>query len=415
MAYLRQVRCKSVYHKMGLHVLKPTSMDDFEPVEAKVPVDNPAKFFRDHGRDYFVCCADFQTLALVLVKPKEMFTLKGDPFFREALRRQADELLVIPFSQLTDVAAEVAADVANITTIFVHITMRCGSTLLIKSLEASGLMHTLSESDVYANISRYVLSKKAMPEDVTEMLLEVIRHTNTLFNYTLLQKDPSKTITCYKMRGQVFPIADLLRRALPEVKTVLLYRNLLGTVDSWAHVMAERSYWKYWLITALRLDSFYINNFLHWAPHSPWENPVFRCIPVPHGVVWFTACVWLEFMQKAHDLTKTDARRCFDVILRYEELCKYKEKMVAKLIESLGIKCVSEDAKLKIREVFGFNSQTGHSLASRGPCRGDSWLGQWEMGIISKILDHVNCEEISRPDFVLNGTMTQIYDTNGIV
>ncbi|XP_035659837.1 uncharacterized protein LOC118404694 [Branchiostoma floridae] len=408
MAYLRRVRCKRVYHSMGLHLLKPTSMDDFEPVEAKVPVDNPVSFFRAHGRDFFVCCADFQTRALVLVKPKEMLTFKGYPFFREALRRQAEELLVIPFSQLAGVAAEVAEDVAHVNTIFVHITLRCGSTLLIKALEASGQMHTLSESDVYANISRYVLSKKAMPEDVTEMLLELIRHINTLFNYSLLQTDPSKTITCYKMRGQVFLIADLLRKALPEVKTVLLYRNLLGTVDSWAHVMAERSYWKYWLITALRLDSFYLNNLLHWAPNSPWDNPVFRCIPVPHGVVWLATFIWLEYMQKAHELTKTDAHQCFDVILRYEELCKHKEEMVAKVIESLGIQCVDEDTKLKIREVFGFNSQAGHSLASRGPGRGESWLGQWETGIISKILDHVNYEEISRPDFVLNGTMTQI-------
>ncbi|XP_066268455.1 uncharacterized protein [Branchiostoma lanceolatum] len=407
MAYLRQVRCKSVYHKMGLHVLKPTTIHDFEPVKEKVPVANPAQFLRDHGRDYFVCCADFQTMAIVLVKPKENFTLKRDPFFREALRRQAGELLVIPFSQLADVAAEVAGDVVHITTIFVHITLRCGSTLLIKALEASGLMHTLSESDVYANISRYFLSKKDMTEDVTKMLLGLIRHTNTLFNYTLLQKDPSKTITCYKMRGQVFPISDLMQRALPEVKNVFLYRTLLDTVDSWAHVMAEKRYWKYWLITALRLDFIYINSFVHWAPTSPWENPLFISIPVPHGVVWFTTCVWLEFMQKAHKLTKTDAHQCFHVILRYEELCKYKEKMVLKILDSLGIECVDEDAKVKIREVFGFNSQTGHSLASRGPCQGESWLGQSEMGIISKIIEHVNME-INRPDFVLNGTMTQI-------
>ncbi|XP_078585023.1 uncharacterized protein LOC144867127 [Branchiostoma floridae x Branchiostoma japonicum] len=411
MAYLQQVRCKSVYHNMGLHLLKPTSLDHFEPVKAKVKVDNPVSFFRDHGRDYFVCCADFQTMELVLVKPKDIVTVKRDSFFSEALRREADELLVIPFSQLAGVAAEVAEDVAHVTTIHIHMTMRCGSTLLIKALEASGLVHTLPESDVFANIFRYVQSKKAMPEDVTEMLLEFIRHINTLFNYTLLQADPSKTVTCYKMRGQVFPIADLLRKALPEVKTVLLYRNLLGTVDSWAHVMAERSYWKYWLITALRLDSFYLNDLLLMVPNSPWDDPVFRSIPVPHGVVWLATCIWLEYMQKAHELTKTDAHKCFNVMLRYEELCEYKEEMVAKVIESLGIKsCVDEDAKLKIRDVFGFNSQAGHSLASssRCPSREDSWLGQWEMGIISKVLDHVNYEEISRPDFVLNGTMTQI-------
>ncbi|KAI8485737.1 hypothetical protein Bbelb_365710 [Branchiostoma belcheri] len=131
-----------------------------------------------------------------------------------------------------------------------------------------------------------------MPEDEMEMLLDVIKQTNILFNYTLLQEDPSKTTICYKMRGQVCPVADLLQRALPKVKNIFLYRDLVGTVDSYAHVMAGGRYWK------------------------------------------------------------------------YEELCKYKEEMVIKVMDSLGIKCVDENAKVKIRKVFGVNSQAGHSLGS---------------------------------------------------
>ncbi|XP_066265254.1 uncharacterized protein [Branchiostoma lanceolatum] len=404
MAYLQEVRCKSLYKKMGFHLLKPTAISHFEQVKDKVPVENPAEFFRDHGGDYFVSCADFDTKELVLIKPTDMSTVRKAPFFNEALREHAEELLVIPFSQLADVSTTVANDVAHITTMFLYMTMRCGSTLLIKALEASGTMHALSESDFYANIRRYLLLKEEFPEDGMETLLEIIRQTNTLFNYTLLQEDPSKTITCYKMRGQVGPIADVLQRALPEVKNIFIYRNLLGTLDSYAHVMASGRYWKYWLQTTLNLDCLYINNYDDLQATPLRDNPVFDSIQVPHGIVWFSVCAWLEIMQKAHELTKQDPQ-WFDVILRYEELSKYKEEMVLKVMEVLGIKCVDESAKANIRNVFKVNSQAGHSLASRGASGGGSWVGEWEMGIVSKILQHVNMG-ISKPDFVLDGTLT---------
>ncbi|XP_078585175.1 uncharacterized protein LOC144867207 [Branchiostoma floridae x Branchiostoma japonicum] len=406
MAYLRTVHCKSIYTKLGHHNGTPTSIDDFEPVHAKVPVTNPAKFFRDHGRDYFVCCADFQTMALVLVKPREMSTLKRAPFFREALRRQADELLVIPFSQLAGVAAEVADDVAHVTTVLLYHTTRCGSTLLIKALEASGLMHTVSEPDVFISFCRYVYPEKDTPEDDTKMLLDVIRHAIKLFNYTLLQQDPSKTVTCYKTRGQDCVIADLLQRALPEAKNVFLYRNLVDTVDSYVRLLAEGRYWKYWVLSSLGLDSVLVSSGVGVRVIPPWQHPDFASVPVPHGVVWFYACLWLVIMQKTHRMTATDAHRCFHVIVRYEELCKHKEEMVLKIMERLGINCVVEDTKLKMRAVFGVNSQMGHKLASKGPGGGQSWMGDWERGIISKILDHTNMG-ISRSDFVLNGTLTQ--------
>ncbi|CAH1247840.1 Hypp8026 [Branchiostoma lanceolatum] len=407
MAYLRQVHCKSIYTKMGHHNGTPTSIDDFEPVKDKVPVANPAQFFRDHGRDYFVCCADFQNMALVLVKPKDITTVKTAPFFREALRQQTEELLVIPFSQLARVAAEVASDVAPITTILLYHTTRCGSTLLIKALEASGLMHTVSEPDVFISFCRNVYPEKDIPEDDMKMVLDVIRHTNKLFNYTLFQQDPSKTVTCYKTRGQDCVIADLLQRALPDVKNIFLYRDLVSTVDSYTRLLAEERYWKYWILASLGLDSVLVSNGVGVSPAPPWENPSFASTPVPHGVVWFYACLWLVIMQSAHKLTKTDTHQCFHVILRYEEVCKYKEEIVLKIIDDLGIKCVDEDAKLKMKEAFGVNSQVGHNLASKGLGGGKCWMGDWERGIMSKILDHTNTG-INRSDFELNGTLTQI-------
>ncbi|XP_078613680.1 uncharacterized protein LOC144883227 [Branchiostoma floridae x Branchiostoma japonicum] len=113
MAYLLQVRCKSLYLKAGGQHLNSTQFSDFEARRGKVPVPNPAKFFRDHGHDYLVCCADLENKALVLVKPTDFSKVRAAPFIREPLRSNAEELLVIPFSQLADVATEVAKDVEH--------------------------------------------------------------------------------------------------------------------------------------------------------------------------------------------------------------------------------------------------------------------------------------------------------------
>ncbi|XP_035693726.1 uncharacterized protein LOC118427871 [Branchiostoma floridae] len=324
----------------------------------------------------------------------------------QPLRCNAEELLVIPFSQLADVATEVAKDVEHVTTVFIHHTMRCGSTLLVKALQASGEMHTISESDVFTSFSRFALQKDTS-EDDKEMLLDVIKHTNTLFNYTLLQNDPSKTITCYKMRGQVGPIADVLQTALPEVKNIFLYRDVAGFVDSNNHLMAEGRFWKYWLQTALKRDVKYVENISDIVFPDPRNDPVFTSIPVTHGTVWFFTCIWLMLMKKANDLTKEDPHRCFHAILRYDELCMYKEDMILKVLNILGIECRDKDAKQKIREVFGVDSQEGHRLSSRGPSGGGSWVGDWEMGIVLKVIEQTNME-INQPGFVLNGTLTQI-------
>ncbi|XP_078613911.1 uncharacterized protein LOC144883352 [Branchiostoma floridae x Branchiostoma japonicum] len=401
MAYLLQVCVKA-----GLNYLNPTQFSDFEARKEKVSVSNPAKFFREHGRDYLVCCADFKDKALVLARPTDLSKVKAAPFIREPLMSTAEELLVIPFSQLADVATEVAKDVEHVTTVFIHHTMRCGSTLLVKALQASGEMHTISESDVHTNFSRYALQKDTSLDE-KEMLMTVIRHTNTLFNYSLLQDDPSKTITCYKLRGQVLPIADLLQTALPRVKNIFLYRDVVGYVDSNLHLMAEGRFWKYWLQTALKRDVKYVENIGDIVFPAPWDVPVFTSIPVTHGVVWFFACIWLMFIKKANELTKDDPHKCFHVILRYDQLCRYKEGMVLKVMDILGIGCRDKDAKQKIRDVFGVDSQAGHRLSSRGPSGGGSWVGDWEMGIILKVIEHANME-INQPDFVINGTLTRI-------
>ncbi|CAH1247587.1 Hypp7950 [Branchiostoma lanceolatum] len=86
MAYLCKAKCKNIFQNSteGFSVQnRPNNIDDFDLLSDKTAVANPGRFFREHGGDYYVLCADRQLGALVLVRPKEGTDLKESPFLRE--------------------------------------------------------------------------------------------------------------------------------------------------------------------------------------------------------------------------------------------------------------------------------------------------------------------------------------------
>ncbi|XP_066291739.1 uncharacterized protein [Branchiostoma lanceolatum] len=406
MAYLQLVQCKSVYNEDGSHQLTPNNIHDFDIAGDERPVANPAKFFRDHGRDFYVCCADFEKEYLVLVRPKEGIQIKKVTFVWEALRRHAKELLVIPFAELAAVTAEVADDVSHITTVFLHHTARCGSTLLIRALEASGMVHGVSEADIHISFLQYLRSHPDLQEHDLKMLTDIVGYSNTLFNFALFQQDNTRTVVCYKTRGEGIHVADLLQKGVPEAKAIILYRDAVTTLNSALKVMV-RSYWQYWLLTGLRLDTLLPTKIMPgYVMSAVVRDHRLTTVPVPHGLVWLVSCLWLRRMQRAHALAQSETSSFFDVVLRYEELCKYREEMVLRVLEDIGLECEDKDAREKIKEVFCKNSQDGNMMASRWSTSG-SWVGDWEKGVISTIITHANMD-VNRPDFVIEGTITEV-------
>eukprot|EP00058_Branchiostoma_floridae_P010260 XP_002595748.1 hypothetical protein BRAFLDRAFT_64876 [Branchiostoma floridae] len=399
MAYVQLVQCKSVYirNKDGSPQLRPNSIDDFDTVGKERPVADPAKFFRDHGRDFYVYCADFDLENLVLVRPREGFQIREVTFVWQALRTYAQEVLVVPFANLAAVTAEVADDVSHITTVFLHHT----------ALDASGVVHGVSEPGIHISFLQYLQSHPNLQEDDLTMLTDIVGYSNTLFNFTLFQQDHTRTAVCYKTRAEGIHIAELLQKGVPGAKVIISYRDAVATLNSALKVMIA-SYWKYWLLTGLRLDTFLPTKiFPRYVMSVVEEDGRLATAPVPHGLVWIVTCLWLRRMQSAHTLTQSETTSFVDVVLRYEELCKYKEEMVLKLLKDIGIECKDKDAKEKIRAVFGMNSQTGTMMSGTWGKASESWVGDWEKGVIATILTHANMD-VNRPDFVLEGTITEI-------
>ncbi|XP_066268772.1 uncharacterized protein [Branchiostoma lanceolatum] len=409
MAYLCKAKCKSIFQNSteGWSVQnRPNNIDDFDLLTDKTAVANPGRFFREHGGDYYVFCADRQLGALVLVRPKEGTDLKESPFLREVLRRSATELLVLPLTDLAAVAAEVADDVSHIKTIFLHHTMRCGSTLLTRALEATGIVHGLSEPDILTSLGTFIPTSgpAGLSEEDREMLRDVIRCSNILLNFTLFKQDPSRTVVCHKPRGQAFSLVDLLQEAIPDAVNIFLYRGLAGYFDSTAYQMTGGSYWKYWLQSTLRLDTWAVQSRIDKSLLPYFDYVKFGSLSVPHGYLWFCVCTWLFFVKKVQDLTENCASP--NAILRYEELIVLKEEMVLKVMENLGITYDHQSVKEKIRKVFGVNSQKGHAFQGRGPGGRTSWVGGWERSMMSAILDQTG-RGIKEPDFLIKGTIIE--------
>ncbi|XP_035663458.1 uncharacterized protein LOC118407147 [Branchiostoma floridae] len=331
-------------------------------------------------------------------------------FWATAQRVNAEELLLIPFDLLPSVADAVRDDIAEVKNIFLHSTGRCGSTLMCKAIETTKEVQAVSEPDMYTSLFEFYQARgfhltSAEEDDV----MMVLRCAHVLLNHYILQSDPSRLVICYKLRGFAIFIADLLQKAVPEAKTIFLYRDLQGYYDSWLSVGFKDSYWKYFLKTALRLDVFFdIPAMLRMEPCLAFltDNKRLATYPLLRGEPFFTVSSWLLRMQKAYDLIQDDPTKFFHACLRYNELVMHKEHIVLKVLKQLGFD-IAPEVGLKMKEVFGRDSQEGTFLKSARRTKGvsgGSWVGVWERNMFSNVIESFQ-GDVGSSEFILKNTI----------
>ncbi|XP_078583837.1 uncharacterized protein LOC144866350 [Branchiostoma floridae x Branchiostoma japonicum] len=415
MASVLKVHCKDIFLTGLEHPHLMTRLDDF--VEYSDPssegdrkdVLDPVNFFRLRGAEFSVYSADFDRRLLGLVR---------------AQRVNAEELLLIPFDLLPSVAGAVCSDVTDVRNIFLHSTEcvldvcafscylkgRCGSTLMCKAIEATKEVQAVSEPDMYTSLFEYYQARGFHLTSAEENdVMMVLRCAHVLLNHYILQNDPSRPVICYKLRGFAIFIADLLQKAVPEAKTVFLYRDLQGYFDSWLSVGFKDSYWKYFLKTALRLDVFFdIPAMLRMEPCLAFltDNKRLATYPLLRGEPFFNVSSWLLRMQKAYDLIQDDPTKFFHACLRYNELVMHKEHIVLKVLKKLGFD-IAPEVSLKMKEVFGRDSQEGTFLKSARRMKGvsgGSWVGVWERNLFSDAIENFQ-GDVDSSEFILKNTI----------
>ncbi|CAH1250823.1 Hypp8923 [Branchiostoma lanceolatum] len=392
MASVLKVRCKNVLLAGREHPHMMTRLSDFvgygtsrAPFSegAREDVLDPADFLRRRGAEFSVYSVDFTRRLLGLVKVRSGVDITRAPFFFRAQRVHAEELLLIPFNSLPAVADAVRSEVAGVRNIFLHSTGRCGSTLMCKAIEATKEVQAVSEPDMYTSLFEYYQAR----------------------GFQLTSSEEDDVMMVLRLRGFAVFIADLLQKAVPEAKTIFLYRDLQGYFDSWLSVGFNDSYWNYFLKTALRIDVFFgVPAMVNMEPCLAFltENKRLTTYPELRGEPFFTVSSWLLRMQKAFDLIQEDPTKFFHACLRYNELVTHREHIVLKVLKQIGFD-ICPAVSLEMKAVFGRDSQEGTFLKSARRTKGmsgGSWVGVWERNLFSEGIEHF-LGDVDSPGFIL--------------
>ncbi|XP_078586624.1 uncharacterized protein LOC144868355 [Branchiostoma floridae x Branchiostoma japonicum] len=424
LSYTRRVQPKMGI-KLGLN-----SLDDFVPLGNMQPVDDVVGFFTSRGKEFSVYTIDWEQEAVVFVRPLDGADTKDHPFFREAQRRTATEVLSIPFSHLQDAVDAIRHKVAHVQNVFVYMTARCGSTLLTRAVDATSFAQAASEPDIFSVIGMAVIrsrrsrqnksfslipaERSATASDEDDMV-ELLKNVVNLLNYHLMMADPRhRDVIMYKLRTYVLLIGDLMFRAFPSAKNIFLYRNGMEYLQSWNRLWF-RSKVVYSLVRQLvRLGLW------RWAPMEP---DYFRCFGedaifsdnYDGSSIFYSVTSWVGAMQRALELQKMDPGYFFHCLVYYSALATGKDKSLRLVLKRLGLKWNpaehSEEAE-KMKKVFMKDSQAGTLFSTRIKNPGEkwtkpsptSWLGDWDREYMS-IVCKATGNDILGPDFIFPDTL----------
>ncbi|CAH1261830.1 Hypp2465 [Branchiostoma lanceolatum] len=423
MAYTRNVIPKKRKYQWSLN-----SLDDFVPTGESTTVHDVAKLFARRGNEFSVYSIDWEQEVVVLIRPVNGADLKAHPFFREAQRRQAAEVLCVPLEKLQEVASAVADKVAHVQEVFIFMTGRCGSTLVTRFVEATSVAQAVSEPEVFSviNMALHRLKRSSQHGQPPphhgrttvlsneESTIALLRNVGILLHYNLVTSDARhRDVIFYKLKPDVILLADLMARAFPSAKTVYMYRDGLEVCESVDRASFHQSYVLYvvtrCVTTLLRVSLLpdYVRCF--------GEDPKFSTVRY-HGTGRFHIYTWwVGAMQCAAGLQKKQPGYFFHAVIYYSALLSDKKKTFRLLMKKLGLKWSPEDPREdtdKIEKALTEDSQAGTLLAARARTPGEKWapdvsshwMWQWEREYFWEVCRHTG-NEIPGPDFLLPGTI----------
>ncbi|XP_019633132.1 PREDICTED: uncharacterized protein LOC109476590 [Branchiostoma belcheri] len=406
--YTRRVQPKKRKYQRAMN-----SLDDFVPLNNMEPVVDVVQFFTRRGNEFCVYSIDWEQESAVLVRPVDGADLKDHPFFREAQRRTAAEILSIPFSNLQDVTDAIGPKVAHVQNGFIYMTGRCGSTLLTRAIEATSVAQAVCEPEVFTIINMAVTQARRARQNTgfdEDNMVQLLRNVVTLLNYHLLMADPRhRDVVIYKLKPDVILIGDLMYRAFPSAKNVFIYRDGMGYLESFAKLYFRKKIVHFLMRSRLSVSMIpdYVRVF--------GDDTKFADQSRGYGsFLFYLTTMWVGAMQRALELQRLHPEYFFHCLVYYDALVKGKEKSIRLLLKSLGVKWDVEEhgeEAEKMREVFDRDSQAGTCASARTKMAGEkwtepapNWLGDRERDYMSAVC-RATGNDILGPDFIFPDTM----------
>jgi hypothetical protein len=270
---------------------------------------------------------------VILVRASAEVLSQGT-FIYQQQRQNATQVYAVPYAmmaeaveQLTDGSTEWSANL-----MFLHSTGRCGSTLLCRLLGKARDVVSISEPDIFSYITWVAATKK----DGVDQVLDP-KFLNAISWMLYRFGSPSGDgVVCIKLRSQVVELADTLKKALPQSKTLFLYREPIDTIDSFCmaffsdFVKRQLRWWN--------IDSWFIYKQSGWDKDFPYLAPLLaaqdgrfpEALYRKLGFVGLITMIWLSNMDTALRLQRTNF---FDACVRYEDLCTHRVKVADSIME----------------------------------------------------------------------------------
>ena len=197
-------------------------------------------------------CLDDQARQAIFVEMPPDVELAQAPFVYLTQHEQAQRLFTMPYETFNAVAKRLPPVTRPI---FLHITGRSGTTLLSHAFNESGLVKSLAEPDVVSQFS----NMRYASESSRESELRELAHSTIHF---LFKNDhgPNMEAHAVKFRNQAVPVIDLFQTALPQGKSLFLYRDVVGFTASFQRIFRKagwpenQSFVDWWQNSALSLS-----------------------------------------------------------------------------------------------------------------------------------------------------------------
>jgi hypothetical protein len=218
-------------------------------------------------------------------------------------------------------------------------------------------------------------------------------------------------------------IADLVKQAVPDAKSIFLYRNALDVVDSMCAAFIATGVYR--LVRVLGIDVFYVfyvstlpQNLGKLMPLINDKERIPQSCYQSLGAVAPFVMAWLSVM---HYALHAYHAGCIQACIRYEDMIMSKTALVSKLLSVVGLLPSSEtkEERSSSDDVFKKDAHEGAATASKRTVfneetgavevRGFAYFRGDDPEMIRNVLAHHGTIEHS--DYVMPGTIT-IENTN---
>lgn len=364
---------------------------DFE-MELESSIDIEAFLRRRSLSPY---CVDFENKLVAFVETSPNTDLFEAPLYYHSQYEHAKKVYLMPFEAFLTFKCDTICDKKSV---LIYSVGRCGSTLLSKIFKSVSGICSISEPDVYMQI-QLLRMRKAIDENEARGLI----NSSTAFLWRSIDFDTTRLFVI-KFKSHVIKIHRTLSDAIPNSKSIFIYRNAIDVVQSYDRIFGYPYTKKRWIFRFPFLSRLYrarkrryygrnINFFDQYKTFIRNGTPYDIINDLGHCGIYL-----LEWLSKVNSYLELKKYNSDIIALRYEDLIANPREMIRAIFDYCGISNEEIESACK---AIRLDAHSGTNLA-RNPMPRYKLDKKDRMGIDIAIKRYT---EFSGSDVVLPGTI----------